>query len=72
MFGAWRAIEIACGADGSVFALGSAPVGGGNQIFKFNGSDWTPMSGGAVRLSADGRGNAFGVANDNRIFAQTL
>lgn len=66
------AVDIACGADGSVFALGTGFVGGGNPIFKWNGTDWNLLPGGAVRLSADGRGNAIGIANDKRIFVQTL
>ncbi len=66
------AVDIACGGDGSVFAIGTGFAGGGNQIFKWNGVGWTLLPGGAVRLSADGRGNAFAIASDQRVFAQTL
>ena len=66
------AVDIACGADGSVFALGTGFVGDGNEIFKWNGAGWDRLPGGATRISADGRGNAMAIANDQRIFVQTL
>jgi hypothetical protein len=46
------ATDIGAGADGSVWIIGTTPAIGGFNIRQFNGSGWTTIDGGAVRIAA--------------------
>lgn len=43
--------DIGAGPDGSVWIIGTQPVGGGFDIRQFNGSGWTTVPGGAERIA---------------------
>lgn len=45
------AADVAAGPDGSVWITGTTPVGGGFDIRQFNGTGWTTVPGGAVRIA---------------------
>ncbi|HET9824609.1 MAG TPA: tectonin domain-containing protein, partial [Chitinophagaceae bacterium] len=60
--------DIGIGADGSVWIIGTGATGGGYRIYKWNGSDWKEMGGGAVRIAVDPPGNAWVVNNTNNVF----
>lgn len=63
-----KAKDIGIGADGSVWVIGSNVVGGGYDIYKWNGSNWTNVPGGAVRIAVDPSGNAWVVNSSNNVF----
>ncbi len=60
--------DIAVGADGSVWILGSDEGQSGSSIHRWNGSDWQLMPGEAVRIAVDRDGNAWVVNKNNAIF----
>jgi len=54
--GSWQrmpglAKDIGCGADGSVWVIGTDGTGGGYGIYHWNGANWTRVDGGAVGIS---------------------
>jgi hypothetical protein len=60
------AYDIGIGANGVVWVIGTNPLSGGYDIFKWNGKGWANVPGGAgVRIAVDPRGNAW-VVNDKR------
>jgi hypothetical protein len=61
------ATDIGVGADGSVWCIGMGATGGGNLIYKWNGSDWTNIPGGAVRIAVNPSGNAWVVNNTGNV-----
>lgn len=61
--------DIAIGANGAVWVIGMNAVGGGYDIYKWNGANWSNVPGGAVRIAVDPSGNAWVVNNTNNVFA---
>jgi len=54
--GSWQlmpglAKDIGIGADGSVWVIGTDPTPGGYGIYRWNGSDWSRIDGGATDIS---------------------
>ena len=64
--GAGTAISI--GANGTVWILGTNPVSGNFGIFRWNGSTWTGVPGGGVRIAVDPAGNPWLVNAVHQIF----
>ena len=60
--------DIGVGADGSVWVVGMGPVSGGYDIYKWNGSDWTKITGGGVQIAVEPTGNPWVVDNSSKIF----
>lgn len=61
------ATDIAAGG-GAVWVVGTTPVNGGYGIWQWNGSNWTSVQGGAVRIAVDGRGVPWVVNSSHQIF----
>jgi hypothetical protein len=51
-----KARDIGIGAEGSVYIIGRTAEAGGYGIYKWNGSDWTKISGAGVRITVDHTG----------------
>jgi hypothetical protein len=62
------ATDIAVGANGSVWAVGTNPVPGGFGIWHWNGSGWNEAPGGAVRIAVDPAGNPEVVNSQHHAF----
>jgi len=56
------------GANGSVWIIGANTVNGGYGIYKWNGSGWTNIPGGAIRVAVEPSGKAWVVNNTNNVF----
>ncbi|MEK7802658.1 MAG: PLAT/LH2 domain-containing protein, partial [Pseudomonadota bacterium] len=54
--------------NGAVWIIGTNSVPGGYGIYKFNGSQWIPFDGGAVRIAVDNSGNPWVVNSEGTIF----
>jgi hypothetical protein len=67
------ATDIGIGADGSVWVIGTNPVGAGHDfgVFRWNGSSWNPVDGGGVRIAVDRAGNPWVVNSVGQIFQRT-
>ena len=65
------ATDIAVGADGSVWIIGSNSVPGGYDIYKWNGSGWNKIDGGALRIAVDPAGNPWVVNSTRTVFKRT-
>jgi hypothetical protein len=63
------ATDVAVGANGSEWAIGTKSVAGGYQIFQWNGSNWTLEPGGAVEVAAGPDGSAMVVNSIHQIFS---
>jgi Streptogramin lyase len=63
-----RARDIGVGADGTVWIIGTNPVGGSHDIWRRNATGWTNIPGGAERIAVDPSGNAWVVNNTHNIF----
>ena len=65
-----QALDIAVGADDSVFVVGSDAVQGGHGIHKFShiSGKWQKYPGGAARISVDIYGNPWIINATNDIF----
>ncbi len=57
-----KARDIGIGSDGSVCIIGTNRTGNNYGIYRWNGSDWDPFPGAAVRIDVDASGNPW-VAN---------
>lgn len=57
--------------NGVVWAIGTNSVPGGYGIYKFNGSSWTQIDGGATRIAVDQTGNPWIINADGTIFRRT-
>jgi hypothetical protein len=73
--GAWqqlpgKANDIGAGADGSVWVIGTNNEEGGHGIFKWNGSDWSKIAGGGVRIAIDNTGKALVSNNSGFIYSE--
>jgi hypothetical protein len=51
------ATDIAVGANGAVWVVGTNPTIGGYGIYRWNGDGWTRLPGGAVAIAVDATGN---------------
>ena len=58
-----RARDIGAGNDGSVWIIGTNKTPGGYGIYRWNGSSWGTVPGGAVAVAVDQGGNGW-VVND--------
>ena len=56
------------GANGSVWIVGTNPVAGGYGIYRWTGSGWTPVPGGATRIAVDPSGNPWVVNSAGQIY----
>jgi Tectonin domain/Calx-beta domain/Fibronectin type III domain len=61
------ATDISVGANGAVWAVGSANVTGGHPIYQWNGSKWVTVAGGAVAIAVDPHGNPWIVNSGHKI-----
>jgi peptidoglycan hydrolase-like protein with peptidoglycan-binding domain len=78
MYDTWAALpgaakDVAIGADGSLWVIGTNPVGTAADfgIYKFNGSGWDAADGGAVRIAVDPSGAPWIVNSQGVIFQRT-
>jgi polyvinyl alcohol dehydrogenase (cytochrome) len=62
------ASAISVGANWSVQVIGSNAVPGGFGLWRWNGSNWNPMSGGAIRVAVDPGGNPWIVNSAEQIW----
>jgi hypothetical protein len=62
------AIDIATGANGSVWAVGTKPVAGGYGIWRWTGSSWASVPGGAITIAVDPNGNPWVANSAHRIY----
>jgi hypothetical protein len=60
--------DIAVGANGSVWAIGTNPVPGGYGIYHWTGSGWAGVPGGAVTIGVDPNGNPWVINSAHHIF----
>ena len=72
-FGNWRqmqnsATDIAVGADGSIWIIGTDRQDGGYGIYKWNGRNWTRTDGAAVKIAVDRGGNPWVINSRNEIY----
>lgn len=59
--------DIAAGAEGSVYALGTDPQAGGRGVWRWTGASWNAMGKGAVDLAVDADGQVWIVDDAGRI-----
>jgi hypothetical protein len=57
--------DIGIGGNGAVWVVGTHARSGGYDIYRWSGTAWANVSGGAVRIAVDPKGNAC-IANDQR------
>jgi hypothetical protein len=62
------ASDIGIGEDGTAWMIGTEATRGGFGIFRWTGTDWSGVDGGAIRIDVDGRGNPWIVNSDGYIF----
>lgn len=62
------ASDIGAGSQGDVWIIGTNAVPGGFGIYRWNGTEWASVDGGAVRIDVDGMGNPWIVNADGSIF----
>jgi Tectonin domain len=71
-----RARDVGVGADGSVWVIGTNPVGTGFAgdfgIYRLNGSTWEGVDGGAARIAVGPDGKPWVVNKDGEIFHRVL
>jgi hypothetical protein len=60
--------DIAIGGDGSVWVIGTNVEYGGFGIHKWNGTGWSAIDGGAMRIAVDRNGNPWVVNSLGNIF----
>lgn len=71
--GTWKrqpgsAKDIACGADGTVYAIGTVAFPGGYKVYQWTGGNWQEVPGqGGVRISVDNQGMAWVVTDKGSI-----
>ena len=65
-----RARDIGVGADGSVWIIGTKPIGAAGDfgIYKFIGNNWAGVNGGAVRIAVGPNGVPWIVNSAGQIF----
>jgi Tectonin domain len=62
------ATDIAVGANGAVWVVGTKPVNGGFGIYHWNGSTWAQVQGGAVKIAVGPGGNPWVANSAHRIY----
>jgi beta-N-acetylhexosaminidase len=62
------ATDIATGADGSVWVIGTNPVAGGYGIYHWTGTGWAEVPGGAVAIAVGPDGSPWVVNSVHRIY----
>ncbi len=62
------ATDIGIGADGTVYIIGTDVVPGGYGIYRWNGSNWDKIPGGAVKVDVSPQGTPWVVNNVGNIF----
>ena len=65
------ATDIAVGANGSVWVVGTNPVAGGYGIYHWNGNGWAAVAGGAVTIAVDPAGNPWVTNSAHHIYHHT-
>jgi hypothetical protein len=63
--------DVAVGANGAAWLIGTNPVAGGFGIFHWNGGAWANIAGGGVRIAVDPGGLPWIVNSERRIFRTT-
>jgi hypothetical protein len=65
--------DIGVGADGSVWLIGTNPVGAGSDfgVYKWNGTNWDGVDGGRVRIAVGPGGLAWLVNSVGQIFLRS-
>jgi hypothetical protein len=66
---AGAATDIAVGANGSVWVVGTNAVPGGYEIYHWTGSGWTAVAVGAVTISVTSNGHPWIIKSSHQIFA---
>ncbi len=73
--GAWQQVigkarDIGAGANGSIWAIGTDPVGTGGDygVYSWNGSSWDNAGGGGVKIAVAENGTAYMVNSAHDIF----
>lgn len=66
-----KAKDIAVGANGAIWIIGTDAFGDGFRVYKWNGSGWTPSDGGAVRVAVGPTGIPWVVTASGAIFRRT-
>jgi hypothetical protein len=61
--------DIAVGADGSLWGIGTNPVPGGYGIYRWTGSGWATVAGGAVSITVGPKGMPWVVNSNHHIYA---
>ena len=62
------ATDIAVGADGSVWVIGTNAVAGGYGIYDWNGSAWAAVAGGAVVIAVSPSGHPWIINSSDDIY----
>ena len=65
------ATDIAIGADGSVWVVGTNTVPGGHGIYHWNGHSWVAIPGGAVTIAVAPEGTPFIINSAHQTFEWT-
>jgi hypothetical protein len=63
------ASDIAIGASGALWVVGTNPLIGGDGIWRFNGAGWNPVDVGAVTIAVDPTGNPWLTNSDDQILS---
>jgi hypothetical protein len=63
------ATDIAIGANGSAWTVGTNPVSGGYGIDAWTGSNWGPVLGGAATIACAPNGHPWVINSAHQIFA---
>ncbi|MCX6180859.1 MAG: matrixin family metalloprotease [Bacteroidetes bacterium] len=66
-----NASDVGVGTKGTVWALSKTPTNGGYTIYKYNGSSFKLIPGGAIAIDVDGEGNPWVVNSYGNIFRGT-
>ena len=63
--------DIAIGAGGAVWVIGTAAFGDGTRAYRWNGSDWDATDGGGARVAIDGSGFPWIVGASGTIYRRS-
>jgi hypothetical protein len=66
-----RAQDIAVGADGSAWAIGTKAQPGGAEIYRFSGRDWVRVAGAGLRIAVGAQGQPWVVNAEGRIYSRS-